>query len=149
MSRAPLVLLALGLLAGCGSSASLPPDEVDASVEDSGVADTARADSARADDSVDTATTDTAAPADTAKADTAMDTAKPDTAVTDTRGECTTNADCHLYESYCDTAPCVCYAFPNTTTDPKCPAGKLITCFVPPCSGKTAACVGGNCVVMK
>jgi hypothetical protein len=62
-------------------------------------------------------------------------------------GACRTAADCRLFESYCATAPCACLALSSGEPDPRC-AGPMVTCFVPPCRGRTVDCVGGRCVAM-
>jgi hypothetical protein len=62
-------------------------------------------------------------------------------------GECTTAADCRLFESYCETLACVCVPLTVTEPDPVC-MGLMVTCFMPPCTGKTADCVGGQCVAV-
>ncbi len=61
-------------------------------------------------------------------------------------GQCRQDSDCHLFSSYCATAPCQCIALGPGERDPRCNGG-MVTCFVPPCRNRTAACVGGSCVV--
>lgn len=61
-------------------------------------------------------------------------------------GECANASDCRLFESYCSTEPCACLALTNAAPDPRC-GGGMVTCFVPPCRGRSADCVAGRCVV--
>ena len=56
--------------------------------------------------------------------------------------------DCKLFSSYCDTAPCVCFAMLATEPDPIC-NGKMVTCFEDPCFNKSVKCVGGTCVLVQ
>lgn len=63
--------------------------------------------------------------------------------VADTGG-CTTDADCRLYDNYCD--GCACQALLTTSPDPTC-GGNMVACFAQPCMNKVVACVGGACVV--
>jgi hypothetical protein len=61
---------------------------------------------------------------------------------------CQTRADCRLYSSYCVTAACQCLALGRNDADPPCSGGTQ-SCLVDPCSGKSADCVGGRCVVTQ
>jgi hypothetical protein len=56
---------------------------------------------------------------------------------------CTKDADCRLYSSYCDA--CECLGLAAGAPDPVC-SGMMISCFVDPCSGKSARCSGGACI---
>jgi len=57
---------------------------------------------------------------------------------------CTTDADCRLYDNYCD--GCACNALSTSSPDPFC-SGTIVNCFAQPCGGKTAVCKGGVCAV--
>lgn len=57
---------------------------------------------------------------------------------------CTTDADCRLFDNYCD--GCACQALPVGAPDPVC-TGTQVQCFAQPCAGKTATCQAGTCVV--
>ncbi|MBK7400739.1 MAG: hypothetical protein IPJ34_31925 [Myxococcales bacterium] len=127
-------------------------------VSDTGPRDTGTA--ADTGTAVDTSVTDTGASVDSTATDTGSttDTGKADTGKTDTGldtgtppvegGECGSDGDCRAYESYCSTMdPCTCIPLPIGVADPKC-GGATVTCFVAPCSGKKAACVGGTCAIV-
>lgn len=58
--------------------------------------------------------------------------------------ECKTDADCRLEDDYC--TGCDCRALAEGESLPVCD-GPGVKCFAQPCGGKTAACVGGQCVV--
>jgi hypothetical protein len=58
--------------------------------------------------------------------------------------QCVTDADCSLVDNYC--GGCNCNAVPTGTPAPKCP-GDEVACFVAPCSGLTASCQAGACVI--
>ena len=58
--------------------------------------------------------------------------------------ECTTNADCRLFDDYC--SGCDCRALSTSTPNPTC-SGPGVRCFAQPCMGKTATCSAGRCVV--
>ncbi len=60
------------------------------------------------------------------------------------KAECTTDADCRLFDNYC--GGCACNALASSEPDPKCD-GTLVKCFAEPCGGKAAACVNGTCQV--
>jgi hypothetical protein len=85
----------------------------------------------------DTTTTSDTPAADTGKADTG----KPPL----DGGGCSDASDCRLFSSYCSTAACVCIPLLKGEPSPKCEGG-MVSCFVDPCSMKTAACEGGKCV---
>jgi hypothetical protein len=59
---------------------------------------------------------------------------------------CQTRADCRLFSSYCNSAPCQCFALGRGDHDPPCDAGTQ-TCIVDPCANKTVDCQGGSCVL--
>ena len=82
----------------------------------------------------DLATRDLAAPADLAR--------PPDLAA----GPCVTAADCRLFDSYCQAAPCMCFALRKTEPDPPCNVG-MVNCFKQPCAGHFPICVQGICMV--
>ncbi len=144
----PLLLTTVWL--GCSSETD-PGTVSDTGPRDTGVT---------ADTAADTTTTDTGLALDSAASDTGVDdtgkadTGKADTGKTDTGtppvegGECGSDGECRAYDSYCATMdPCTCLALPAGVADPKC-GGGTVTCFVAPCSGKKAACVGGTCVIV-
>ena len=58
--------------------------------------------------------------------------------------ECTTAADCRAYGLHCD--GCTCVALPVGSVDPVC-NGTQVSCFVDPCTGKTAVCTSGSCTI--
>ncbi len=58
--------------------------------------------------------------------------------------KCRTNADCRLYDNYCD--GCACQALSTSSPDPVC-GGTIVACFVQPCMNKTAVCKAGTCAV--
>ena len=58
---------------------------------------------------------------------------------------CRQNADCRLYSSFCQSAPCQCFGLPASATDPPCQGG-MVSCLRDPCMGKTAVCSNGVCV---
>lgn len=60
---------------------------------------------------------------------------------------CATDADCHLFSSYCPDSPCGCRALSATEPDPAC-AGSKVRCFADPCMRKAAQCQSGKCVVV-
>jgi len=128
--------LLAALLLGCSSESSetTPTPSFDATT-DSAITDTSMMPPDTA-PTPDTAKPDTATTPDTAKADTA----RPDVAA----GGCTSAADCKKFSSYCDS--CKCLPLKSTDPPPKC-EGSMVTCFVDPCDGKTADCVGGSCVI--
>ena len=156
-----LPLLLATFLLGCSSETDFGVAS-DTGPRDTGPSDTGTADAT--DTGADTSTIDTGAPdsaaldtgstTDTGKADTGKaDTGKSDTGL-DTGtppvegGECGSDGDCRAYESYCSTMdPCTCIPLPIGVADPKC-GGATVTCFVAPCSGKKAACVGGTCAIV-
>jgi hypothetical protein len=55
---------------------------------------------------------------------------------------CTTDADCRLFDNYCD--GCSCQALSSSQPAPVC-NGTYVACFVQPCSGRTAVCSSGTC----
>lgn len=64
----------------------------------------------------------------------------------DAGAACRIAADCRLFESFCDSAPCACIALGSAEPDPRCD-GRAVTCFVPPCRGQSVDCVSGRCVL--
>ena len=57
---------------------------------------------------------------------------------------CTSDADCRLYDNYCN--GCSCEALSLTDPDPVC-NGTIVACVVQPCGGQTAVCLNGTCSV--
>jgi hypothetical protein len=57
---------------------------------------------------------------------------------------CSVPADCRLYSNNCD--GCSCEALRTDEIDPVC-NGTPVSCFVDPCSGKSADCQAAHCVV--
>lgn len=150
-----LPLLFATFLLGCSSETDFGVAS-DTGPRDSGTA----ADAADTGAAADTSVTDTGALPDSTAADTGSttDSGKTDTGKTDTGvdtgtppiegGECASDGECRAYASYCATMdPCTCLALPVGVADPKC-GGATVTCFVAPCSGKKAACVGGTCAIV-
>lgn len=154
-----LPLLFATFLLGCSSETD-PGTVADTGPRDTGPRDTGTAADADTGAALDTSVTDTGASVDSTATDTGSttDTGKADTGKTDTGldtgtppvegGECGSDGECRAYESYCSTMdPCTCIPLPIGVADPKC-GGATVTCFVAPCSGKKAACVGGTCVIV-
>jgi hypothetical protein len=56
--------------------------------------------------------------------------------------KCTTDADCRLFDNYCD--GCACDALLATSPNPFC-AGTQVQCIRQPCGGLTAVCKAGVC----
>jgi len=62
-----------------------------------------------------------------------------------TEGECTTNADCRTFSSYC--GACQCLALSSSTPDPVCD-GDEVTCFADPCLDQQPVCAAGTCTLV-
>jgi hypothetical protein len=62
---------------------------------------------------------------------------------------CTTDADCRLFSSYCEEAPCACRALLSRDPSPTClgNAAPKVRCFADPCMKKAAHCQSGACVL--
>jgi len=58
---------------------------------------------------------------------------------------CSTDADCRLFDDYCD--GCACEALSVSSPDPFCSSGNYVQCFAQPCGGKVAVCKAGLCEV--
>lgn len=58
--------------------------------------------------------------------------------------QCRTDADCRLFDDYCD--GCACRALPTRSKDPVC-TGTTVACFAQPCAGRMAVCSRGACIV--
>jgi hypothetical protein len=69
------------------------------------------------------------------------DASSPDSGGSTSR--CLLDSDCRLFNDTC--TGCHCLALDTSQADPTCP-GPGGDCLVEPCRGKTAACVGGQCV---
>jgi hypothetical protein len=54
--------------------------------------------------------------------------------------------DCRLFSSYCDAAPCVCFALAAGAPDPVC-AGDMVNCRTDPCDAVTLDCLDGSCTM--
>ena len=66
----------------------------------------------------------------------------PDGGRRDAGDSCTGAGGCRLFSDMC--GACTCLALAASAPDPVCP-GQGVSCFRDPCSGQTAACVGGQC----
>lgn len=60
-------------------------------------------------------------------------------------GACASDADCHLYGSYCPTSPCACLALGPGEAAPTC-SKPSVNCFVAPCMKRVARCEAGRCI---
>ncbi len=60
-------------------------------------------------------------------------------------GNCTTDADCRLWPSYCDESPCACFVLGKGEAEKKCK--RNVTCFVDPCMRKKVHCESGSCTL--
>jgi hypothetical protein len=56
--------------------------------------------------------------------------------------QCTTDADCRLFSSYCNA--CECFALLSSQPDPLC-GGDVVQCFSDPCQETVAVCLSGQC----
>lgn len=61
-----------------------------------------------------------------------------------TEQECKSDKECRLFSNYCE--GCECLALSTSEVDPVC-KGNIVACFVDPCRGAEARCVGGQCVL--
>jgi hypothetical protein len=136
-----------GAIAACSSSSSSggsSPGDLDGSAD---VAQNDSASSSSADGSPDQAS-QTDAPASAIESGTGTDAAGVDSAgATEAGAEtgaggggatCSAASDCRTHSDYC--GGCTCDALGVSEPNPDCGEGGVASCFVDPCSGKTATC---------
>ena len=133
------------MLVACGSDTSTSPADASDSDAGSNASVDGAADAPSSTPSEGGAPRDAAQPADAASPSDAQapaDSAPPPNGDASVGPPCASPGDCRLYSDNC--GACSCVPLGTNDVDPVC-NGNIVSCFVDPCQGKTAACIGGHC----